>query len=108
MTAAWSPEIEERYRKNLTSILQAVRRTTQERVAERLGMSAGNLSKLKSEGEWDNAAKFLAASGLKAVPHDFECHDPRYITSLQYLSHRHLSEELQGDEADTADTLEMA
>lgn len=108
MSGEWSPELEERSKKNLTSILQAVRRATQAKIAERLGMSEGQFSKMKSDGEFENAAKFLSACGLKAVPHDFDCHDPRYIDSLEFLAHRHLTAQVQDQagETDSGDRLQ--
>ena len=100
--SGWSPELEERSRKNLSAILKAFQRTTQARIAERFDLSEGTISKLKSDGELANAAKVLAAAGLKVVPHDFECHDPKYIASIEFLAHRQLTGKLQeqGDEGE--------
>ncbi len=99
-----SPPFEEIARKNEAQILRAFQLVTQEKIADRLGVSGGTVSKLKSEGDITNASRVLAAAGLKVVPVDFECHDPRYIASLEFLSHRHLTDELREQQADETDT----
>lgn len=106
MAPECSAQLEERSRKNLAAIISGIQRMTGERVADLLKCDPSTVSRWKDNGEALRIGRVLAACGLKAVPVEYECHDPAYVESLQRLAHRHLERELVGDESDSRDTLQ--
>lgn len=79
---ALSPTIAERARKNERTILRALAERSQVKVAELLGTSETTVSRADKSA----MAAFLAAAGLKAVPSERVCLDPKYIESLRVLA----------------------
>lgn len=75
-------------RKNETAILHALAEVSQKAVADRLGVSESTVSRMKSDGQIENMAGFLAAMGLKVVPERAETFDPAYIDALRTLARR--------------------
>lgn len=65
-----SPEILDRSRKNSAVILRAIDAVTAATVAERMGVHDSTVSRFKSQGALNFAARLLAAAGLKVVPAD--------------------------------------
>lgn len=80
--SALSPQIAETARKNERTILRALAERSQVRVAELLGTSETTVSRADKSA----MAAFLAAAGLKAVPAERVCLDPRYVESLRVLA----------------------
>lgn len=80
--SALSPQIAETARKNERTILRALAERSQVRVAELLGTSETTVSRVDKSA----MAAFLAAAGLKAVPAERVCLDPRYVESLRVLA----------------------
>lgn len=87
--AAPSLQLDERARKNLASIFQGLSEASQVEVAKRLDVSEPTVSRMKDK-ECVEAARFLAACGLKIVPERYECVDPAYLASLRMMARMHL------------------
>ena len=83
--AALSPQAEERARKNLAAIFQALSAAGQSNVAKSLEVSEPTVSRMK-EKDIPEAAKVLALLGLKVVPEQFRCVDPAYLAGLEHFS----------------------
>jgi transcriptional regulator with XRE-family HTH domain len=82
----------ERARKNFSAILSRLASVGQSNVAKELGVAESTISRLKSEGDLEQFAKLLAAVGLKAVPVELRCYDPKDIDPLLQLARRHLAQ----------------
>jgi hypothetical protein len=78
-------QADERARKNVASILQALASASQANVAKDLGVSESAVSRMKDK-EIPDMAKFLAVCGLKVVPADFKCVDKEYLAGLQHFA----------------------
>ena len=65
----------ERSRKNHTTILNHLSEIGQVRVAEQIGLSEGEVSKLKNT-HLEHLSALLSACGLKVVPQEYKCIDP--------------------------------
>lgn len=97
----------ERSRKNERTILQHLVRHGQNVVAERMGISESKVSRYKN-GELAELAGFLAAIGLKVVPEEAKCFEPKKINAILELAKAHLStinsaNELSFDDDDLPD-----
>ncbi|MGJ8686117.1 MAG: CII family transcriptional regulator [Spongiibacteraceae bacterium] len=77
----------ERARKNLATTLRALASVGQAPVAKAMGISEGQISKLKSE-RLEEFCELLAHCGLKVVPQDHKCYPQKYVDSLHYLAER--------------------
>jgi hypothetical protein len=83
--AALSPQADERARKNLAAIFQALSQTGQANVAKALEVSEPTVSRMK-EKELPEAAKILALLQLKCVPEQYRCVDPSYLAGLEHFA----------------------
>jgi hypothetical protein len=77
-----SPQPDERARKNLAAIFQALSQTGQSNVAKDLGVSEPTLSRMK-EKDLPETAKLLSLCKLKVVPQDFRCVSREYLSGLE-------------------------
>lgn len=89
MTASL-PTPGERARKTVKCVLQALSSTPATAVAAAMGVSEPTISRLKNE-HLESFAKMLAHLGLKVVPVEMRCFDPRYIEALQVLAEAELA-----------------
>lgn len=101
MTASCE-QIDSRSRKNLAAILGGLGSAGQVRVAEAIHKDESTVSKMKDK-ELPQLARLLAACGLKVVPIDMRCFDPKKIDAILQLAKSHLadiekSEQLAWDE----------
>ena len=83
--AALSPEADERARKNLAAIFQALSTLGQTNYAKVLEVSEPTVSRMK-EKEFPEVAKQVAALKLKVVPETFRCVDPAYLAGLEHFA----------------------
>lgn len=81
----------ERARKNLQSILQALATVGQASVAEAIGVSESTVSRMK-DGELERLAQLLAALGLKVVPEAVKCYEPAFIESIFQLAKQRMAQ----------------
>lgn len=81
----------ERSRKNERTILQHLARHGQNVVAEKMGISESKVSRFKN-GELAEMAGFLAAIGLKVVPEEVKCFEPKKIDAILELAKAHLNQ----------------
>lgn len=88
MSAPYTPD-PARARKNEAQILQRLLRIGQSVVAQRMGVSESKVSRFKN-GELAEMAAFLAALGLKVVPEDVKCFEPKKIGAILELAKAHL------------------
>jgi hypothetical protein len=68
-----------------TAILGRMAEVGQARVAEAAGVSDATVSRWK-DGALEQAARILAALGLKVVPQEAQVQDPAYMASLEHLA----------------------
>ena len=68
-----------------TAILARMAEVGQARVAEAAGVSDATVSRWK-DGALEQAARILAALGLKVVPVEAQVQDPAYMASLEHLA----------------------
>ncbi len=93
-----------RARKNVSAILQRLAMLGQDTLAERLNVHESTISRMKTPtkdgkpSEIEEMALFLAAVGLKAVPLEMKCYDPKDIEPLLRLAQRHLAQVASADE----------
>ena len=78
-------------RKISASILRALASVGQVRVAESLGVSESTVSRWKDK-EIDEMGQLLAVLGLKSVPQDYKCYDPKSIDALLTLAKERLAQ----------------
>lgn len=84
------PQADERSRKNLSTILQALGTIGQNQVAQALGISESTVSRMK-DGELAQTSKLLSILKLKVVPEEFECVDPEYLAATELFAQRYLA-----------------
>jgi hypothetical protein len=84
-----SPSVAEKARKNERTVLQALARVSQSRVAEQMGVNDSTVSRFK-DGGIEQACLFLAACGLKVVPNDMQCFPQEKVHALLTLARDHL------------------
>ncbi len=84
-TAELSAEVSARARKNATLILQRLASVGQAALAEALGVSESTISRWK-DGDLEKIALTLAVLGIKIVPLDYRCVDPRKLDALLALA----------------------
>lgn len=89
--ASLSPDQTTRSRKNVSAILQALASVGQVRVAEAFGLSESTVSRWKDK-EIDEMGKLLAVLGLKSVPQDYKCYDPKSIDALLTLAKERMAQ----------------
>ena len=82
---------DERAQKNQTLILSRLQSVGQAKLAEALQTSESTISRWKAE-QIEQTAKALAVLGLKVVPTDVRCFDPRQIDAILQLAKLKLSE----------------
>ncbi len=80
--------VDERARKNLQGILQALSSIGQARVAEALGVSESTISRWKDSGELERLARLLAVLGQKNVGQDRQCVKPDEFHFLTRIASR--------------------
>ncbi len=68
-----------------TAILGRMAEVGQSHVAEVAGVSDATVSRWK-DGALEQAARILAALGLKLVPQDAQVQEPAYMASLEHLA----------------------
>lgn len=91
------PAPDERSRKNLKAILHGLSSVGQARLAEALGVSESTVSRWKAE-QAEQCARALAALGLKVVPIEMRCFDPRKIDAILQLAKSHLADIEKSDQ----------
>ncbi len=84
-----STSITDRSRKNERTVLQALARVSQSRVAEHMAVSESTVSRFK-DGGIEQACLFLAACGLKVVPNEMQCFPQDKVHALLTLARDHL------------------
>lgn len=89
--AAVLPPPDERARKNLQAIFQRLSSVGQAQLASTLNVSEATISRWKSE-QAEQCARALSALGLKVVPVDMRCFDPKKIDAILQLAKSHLAE----------------
>lgn len=85
-----SANVGERSRKAHSLILQRIASVGQVRVAEDLGTSESTVSRFVNS-DLERTCQILAALGLKVVPIELKCYEPRKITLLLELARDHLN-----------------
>lgn len=80
----------ERSRKIASTILTGLHRVGQVRVAEHCECSESKISKWKSE-DLENAARIIAACGMKVVPIEKRCFDQQQIAAILTLAKQHMA-----------------
>lgn len=93
---------DERTRKNVAAIFQRLASIGQSELARALNVSEATISRWKSE-QAEQCARALTALGLKVVPIEMRCFDPKKIDAILQLAKSHLadiekSEQLAWDE----------
>jgi hypothetical protein len=83
--AQLSVQADERARKNVASILQALAASGQSNVAKDLELSESAVSRMKDK-DIPEAARLLAAVGLKVVPEKYRCVDAAYLAGLEHFA----------------------
>lgn len=73
-------------RKNEAVILRALASLGQAHLADLMGVSESLISRQKSDGQLAKTAEMLAHLGLKVVPVDVQCFDPKYVEHLRALA----------------------
>lgn len=86
-----SSSVAERSRKSHTLALQRLASAGQNTVAEQLQTSEATVSRFVS-AELERACQVLAALGLKVVPLEMKCYEPRKIAILMELARDHLNQ----------------
>lgn len=89
--AAVLPLPDERARKNLQAIFQRLSLVGQTNLANALSVSESTISRWKAE-QAEQCAKALGALGLKVVPVDMRCFDPKQIDAILQLAKSHLAD----------------
>ena len=89
--ASLSPAQQESARKIGSSILKRLASVGQVHVAQSLGVSESTVSRWKDK-EIEETAQFLAVLGLKSVPADYKCYDPKSIDALLTLAKERMAQ----------------
>lgn len=66
-------------------VLQQISAVKQAAIATSMGVSEATISRLKNE-HLELFARVLARAGLKLVPSEYKCYDPRQIDALFLLA----------------------
>jgi hypothetical protein len=82
---------DERAQKNQTLILTRLQSVGQARLAEALNTSESTVSRWKAE-QIEQCARALSALGLKVVPTEARCFDPKQIEAILQLAKLKMSE----------------
>ena len=80
----------ERSRKFLALALQRVSSVGQRNIAEQLSTSESTISRLVST-ELERVCQLLEVVGLKVVPQELKCYEPRKIAILHELAREYLN-----------------
>lgn len=88
--AALSPPPDERTRKIVKTIFQALSSSGQNTVAQALGISEATVSRMK-EGTPQYAA-MLSMLGLKVVPVAMKCYDEATLASILHLAQERMAQ----------------
>jgi hypothetical protein len=83
--ATVSPQIVERSRKNVTTILKSLSSTGQTVAASFMGVSESTVSRMKDQ-ELEKLSDLLAACGLKVVPESMQCFPAEHVEALRILA----------------------
>jgi hypothetical protein len=86
-----SATVAERSRKFHSLVLQRVSSVGQIHIAEQLGVSEATVSRAINE-QLERACQVLASVGLKVVPVEMKCYEPRKIAILLELARDHLAQ----------------
>lgn len=78
-----------RARKNHATILTGLARVGQVTVAEGLGIHESTVSKMK-DSDLAQSARLLSLCGLKVVPAEWRCVDPKYMDAILTLAGQQL------------------
>ena len=78
-------------RKNVSTILRALAAVGQINVAEAFETSETTVSRWKGE-KIEEMGQLLAVLGLKSVPQDYKCYDPKSIDALLTLAKERLAQ----------------
>jgi Bacteriophage CII protein len=88
---------DERARKNHQAILNALASVGQVRLAESMGVSEATVSRWKGE-QSEQCARALSALGLKCVPIEMRCFDPKKVDAILELAKSHLADIEKSDQ----------
>lgn len=83
-----------------SDLLQALASKGQNEVARALNVHEGTISKMKSNGEIREMARFLAAIGRKTVPANQRTYSPNMIRALAYFAHKYTGQDLAAEGED--------
>jgi DNA-binding XRE family transcriptional regulator len=100
------PDTSARARKIEKTILRKLASMGQSTVAKYVGVSETTVSRWKSEPagresddtEIQRMSKFLACLGLKTVPIEYECHDPKTLEAMLTLAQQRMSQLKSADQ----------
>lgn len=86
-----SASVNERSRKAHSLVLQRLASVGQGTVAEMIGTSESTISRFVNT-DLERSCQILAALGLKVVPIELRCYEPRKIAILMELARDHLNQ----------------
>lgn len=90
---AWQVQV----RKSDATVCKRLQSAGQNRVAELVGVSESTVSRFVSNGDLKRAIEILAAAGIKCVPSEFRCFDPKDVEVLMH-GHKRWAETLESAE----------
>lgn len=85
-----SSAVAERSRKTQTTVLQRLASVGQNNVAEQLQVSESTVSRFVSV-DLERACQVFASLGLKVVPQEMQCFEPRKVEIFMELARDHLN-----------------
>ncbi|EMB3092909.1 hypothetical protein EA691_06415 [Acinetobacter baumannii] len=87
-----SNDLTARARNTRALVMQALASKNNGEIADRLGVDASTLSRMKNDkksnglSEIENACALLDALGLKVIPENYECYDRQFVESIFFLA----------------------
>jgi DNA-binding XRE family transcriptional regulator len=78
-------------RDNYSTVLRAMGVLTQAEVAARMGVNPSTLSRLKSNGDHEQACLVLAACGVEIPSENRQLYDKAFVESLQFIAAANLN-----------------
>ena len=85
-------QLDERARKNASTIINAMASAGQKVVADKLSIHESTISRMKSDGDLDRFAKLIAVCGLKVVPQEHQCMDSELYEAAMVFARRYISQ----------------
>ncbi|HEI8439556.1 hypothetical protein V8P92_02165 [Acinetobacter baumannii] len=87
-----SNDLTARARNTRALVMQALASKNNGEIADRLGIDASTLSRMKNDkksnglSEIENACALLDVLGLKVIPENYECYDRQFVESIFFLA----------------------